>query len=97
MARQKNDGRGRLGGRAKGVPNKITGDLRTFLSKVVDDNREQIVKDLECLQPRERLLILERFMNYIIPKQQSVKADVNNKSGIDDSILARLDALYQEE
>ena len=44
MARPKNDGRGRLGGRAKGTPNKKTGEIRTFISELLTSNREEIKK-----------------------------------------------------
>ena len=46
MARQKNDGRGRLGGRAVGTPNKVSGTLKEWLTSLIDKNRKQIEKDL---------------------------------------------------
>lgn len=72
MARQKNDGKGRLGGREKGVPNKVTGTLRDFVVNLIDQNREQIEKDLAALTPKERLQIIEKFMQYVLPKQKDI-------------------------
>lgn len=69
MARQKNDGRGRLGGRAKGTPNKVTGTVREWLSDLIDRNRAQIEEDLKGLDPKTRLYMLEKFMQYVIPRQ----------------------------
>ncbi|MBO4597466.1 MAG: hypothetical protein J5676_06265 [Bacteroidaceae bacterium] len=57
-------------GRPKGKPNKITGDLKKFLKTVIDNNQRQINKDLKALNPKDRLLILEKFMSYVVPKQQ---------------------------
>lgn len=37
---------GRLGGRAKGTPNRFTGELREWLEQLINDNREQIQADL---------------------------------------------------
>lgn len=71
MARQKNDGKGRLGGREKGVPNKVTGTLRDFVVNLIDQNREQIEKDLAALTPKERLQIIEKFMQ-LLPKQKDI-------------------------
>lgn len=68
MARKKNDGRGRLGGRAKGTPNKITTSLKDWIVEVVDSNREQMIRDLSNIEPLERLKILERLMSYVISK-----------------------------
>lgn len=70
MARTKNDGKGRLGGRRKGTPNKVTGNLKAFLADLIDDQREQIVTDLAGLEPKDRLLMIERFMQYVIPKAE---------------------------
>jgi hypothetical protein len=61
-------------GRPKGSPNKITQDIRNWLSKLIDDNREQMQNDLAALSPKERLQVLEKFMQYTVPKLQSVEA-----------------------
>lgn len=93
MARQKNDGKGRLGGRQKGTPNKVTADLRCWLSDLIDENRRQIVKDLKGLEPKERLLIFEKLMQYVIPKQQAVKADVDFNKLSDEQLDVVVDEL----
>ena len=36
MARQKNDGKGRMGGRQKGTPNKVTGTVKEWLADLID-------------------------------------------------------------
>jgi len=75
MGRQKNDGRGRLGGRTKGTPNKTTSDLKNWLSGVLNENRNQFEKDLKLLLPEERIKVLSGLFNYIIPKQQSLSIE----------------------
>jgi hypothetical protein len=48
MARQKNDGRGRLGGRAKGTPNKPALSVQEWAAGMLNGNRrkfEQAMKD----------------------------------------------------
>lgn len=72
MARLKNDGRGRLGGRSKGTPNKATSTLREWIVEVLDDNRDQMLSDLKQLQPIERLRVLERLMQYVVAKPTTV-------------------------
>ena len=76
MARQRNDGKGRLGGRQKGTPNKITASVKEWLSTLIDKNRKQIEKDIKQLEPKERLQMLEKLMQYVVPKQQAVSATV---------------------
>lgn len=76
MSRQKNDGRGRLGGRTKGTPNKVSITLKEFIANIIDDNRAQIIQDLKSLDAKERLQMLERLMQYVIPKQQAQSLDM---------------------
>lgn len=77
MARAKNDGRGRIGGRQKGTPNRVTATAREWLSDLIDKNRKQMERDIKTLEPRERLQVMEKFMSYVIPKQQAVTAHVD--------------------
>ena len=59
-------------GRPKGTPNKITAELRVWISEVIDENREQMKADLKTLEPKERLQILERLIQYVIPKKTHI-------------------------
>ena len=79
MARQKNDGKGRMGGRRKGTPNKVTGTVKEWLADLIDRNRGQIEADLRQLEPKERLAVLEKFMQYIVPKPKTELAVTSDK------------------
>ena len=86
MSRKK--GTPKTGGREAGTPNKITGTLKDFVVNLLDDNREQIVEDLKRLKPKERVAVYERMMQYVLPKQQSVSADVD-LNGLSKEIVIR--------
>ncbi|MCH3994917.1 MAG: hypothetical protein LKG14_02165 [Prevotella sp.] len=75
MGRMKNDGKGRLGGRSKGTPNKANATLRAFIEKLIDDNRGQIKADLKKLAPYQRLSLIEKLIGYVLPKQAPVSVD----------------------
>ena len=49
-------------GRPKGSPNKVTSDVKAFITDIIESNRETIVSDLQALEPYQRLTILERLM-----------------------------------
>ncbi len=72
----------KTGGRKKGTPNKTTSTVRSWLNNLIDSNREQIEKDLKELEPKERLQMLEKFLQYTTPKMSNVQQniDFNNLS-----------------
>lgn len=76
MARYKNDGRGRLGGRKKGTPNKTTADLKTSINNLIADNWEQVQKDLNALEPKDRLMFIEKILRYVVPQESNINAQL---------------------
>jgi len=61
--------REKTGGRAKGVPNKTTKQLKTMVHNFIADNWETVIKDFNSprLHPRDRLNFIERILKYCIP------------------------------
>jgi len=58
MGRNANDGRGRMGGRAKGTKNKPAEPLNVWAAGLINRRRAQFEKDLETLTPQERARVL---------------------------------------
>lgn len=87
-------GHPKSGGRKKGTPNRITGELRLWLGKLITKQRKQIEADLQAVEPGQRLVMLERLMQYVIPKKQAVRAEVEN---LTENELADLAALMLEK
>lgn len=75
MARQKNDGKGRLGGRAKGTPNKATTDLKTWVASILDGGRDKFVESLDGLEPSEYIRVFTGLLNYVLPRQAPTTPD----------------------
>lgn len=72
------------GGRKKGTPNKVTKDLRGWLVDVLNDHRDTIQTDLMAIvEPEKRLMIFEKLMQYVIPKQQAVRAEITQMTEAD--------------
>ncbi len=75
MARAKNDGKGRMGGRGKGTPNKVTTDMKEWVSMVVEGNRERFERCLQELEPQEYVRVFTTLLNYVLPKQAPTNPD----------------------
>ena len=63
------------GGRKAGTPNKSTQDMRAWIDVLLNDSRDLMISDLGKLEPKDRLMILEKLMQYTIPKQQSISVE----------------------
>lgn len=70
-------GHKKVGGRRAGTPNKATTSLRNWVRLFVTRNAKQAQRDLDALDPKDRLILLEKFMRYTIPQQQAVAAAVD--------------------
>lgn len=72
----------KTGGRAVGTPNKVTADLREWISCIIDNGREQFIKDLEKLEPIERIKVYTNLLNYVLPKQAPVSNDTSQSEEV---------------
>lgn len=74
-------------GRPKGTPNKITADLREFIGLLLNDNLEQLRADFEKLEGKDRLIVMERLLSYVLPKLSNVT--MNEEPEIKDKRLGK--------
>jgi hypothetical protein len=63
-------GHDKSGGRGKGTPNKVTRSMREWVQTLIDNNRERLENDFEALEPKERWQLIEKLMQYVIPKKR---------------------------
>ena len=98
-------GREKTGGRVKGVKNKTTTDLKEWVFRLLQRNLKQIEKDLQELDAKERLILFEKLLRYVLPRQASITADM--ALGFDEKEVeqfrawqrtqARFDSMTEEE
>ena len=89
---------GKLGTR-KGVPNKTTNEVRKAFQLLVENNLPKMQKDLDSLEPKDRIKFILDMAKFILPTLQAVSVDdlrekevqgfnvltINLKNGSDDS------------
>lgn len=81
----------KTGGRVAGTPNKKSAQLREYLAQMVNEYKEsgQMELDLSCLEPKDRLTIYEKYMQYSLPKLQAVefKGEIESKVTLADTLV----------
>jgi hypothetical protein len=70
----------KTGGRTKGTPNRTTKELKELIHNIVEVQLDTIEEDLQDLDPKDRLNILLRLVEYVLPKQREQKIDFSNLS-----------------
>lgn len=70
--------REKTGGRKAGTPNKTTGEIRDLFKDMLEKNMGKFQRDLNKLDPEQRLKILLEVAKYVIPtlKSSEIKGDV---------------------
>lgn len=62
----------KTGGRKKGTPNKITTTTRGTLAQFLHEYEcNKLAKDFAELEPKERIMMFEKMLAYVMPKVQS--------------------------
>jgi len=59
---------GNAGGKPKGVKHADTIRLRAIVAQLLEDNIEQVIKDMKALKPRERVAAWTSLLEYALPK-----------------------------
>ncbi len=61
----------KTGGRQAGQPNKLTAELREILSDIIKEELEALPDRLNELETKDRLVLLEKFTAYVLPKMET--------------------------
>lgn len=69
----------KTGGRKKGTPNKSTMLGKEVIISLLNDysNSGLMTSDFMALDPKDRLVIAERLMQYTMPKMQATAIDLS--------------------
>lgn len=73
MPRQKGDGRGRLGGRAKGTPNKVSRNQREHIADFLKDKWPEFMELYKKSTPAKKQEIYLELLPYTTPKLQAIE------------------------
>ena len=77
----------KFGGRQKGTPNKNTNEIREYLQRLISVNLDTLQSDLDSLEPKDRLLFLEKILPYIIPKYTNLQIESEHTFSKDSPLI----------
>jgi len=66
----------KTGGRRPGAPNRVTKELKQWLTALIEENQETFKENLSKLEPEKHVQIMERLFAYLIPKPQSLDLQI---------------------
>ena len=77
-------GHSKIGGRAKGVPNRSTSDYRAILRDVLEKELQELGTNMSAIKsPERRLELTFKLLPYVLPKVQEISLDLLPESTID--------------
>jgi hypothetical protein len=85
-------------GRKKGSKNRSTEEVRTAFQTLVENQLNQLEKDLMQLEPKDRLRIVIDLSKFILPtlKSTELKTDVNDDNILIDKLLEISDSDFEK-
>ena len=81
------------GGRKKGTPNKATQTAKEWIVQTLSANWEQMKSDLKVLEPKERLQLLFKLLEYVAPKQRETSNNIKFEDLTDEEMDELIDKL----
>ena len=57
------------GGRTLGTPNKLTGEVKNVLKKVINKQLETLEDDLNTLSPKEKWFLISKLLPFIVSRE----------------------------
>ena len=72
----------KTGGRKKGTPNKATSISKQVIADLLTEYHQsgKMTEDFDKLEPRDRLQVAEKLIQYVMPKMQSSSVDITENS-----------------
>lgn len=80
-----------------GIKNKSTLTMRQWIQQLIDDNRELLESDLKMLEPVQRWNIVEKLIQYNLPKMRNDDVTLTMQRLSDADIDLIVDKLMSDE
>lgn len=91
----------KTGGRVKGTPNKPK-PYKQIIYGAISEAADLYFKsglfqeDINALEPKDRVVVMERLCQYVVPKQQSQRVDVSATANVSATLTDTLNELSNQ-
>ena len=82
-------------GKPIGSNSKPVGDLRRWVGEFIEGQRDQIVSDWQALEPKDRIVMFEKLMRFVLPTLQATTLQTDFHKMTDAELDYIIDGLKQ--
>lgn len=82
-------------GRPKGVKNKVTTDMRAWITSFIEDQRKQLETDWKALEPKDRVQAFQQLLKYSLPTLQATSLTTNFDNMSDEDLDRIIEGIKQ--
>lgn len=86
--------RKKTGGRKAGTPNKDNAPVKAALTELFNNNFHKVQADLDTLEPKDRLAVIIKLAEFVIPKPQRLDVELN--ATVSDTVTSKLSQLAED-
>jgi hypothetical protein len=87
---------GNPSGRPRGTKNKVTAELKERIKTFLDNNFENVTAAFNELEADKKVLLYEKFLGYVVPKQRDDNVNISISKLSDSEIDQLLTRLIQK-
>ncbi|MBR5656779.1 MAG: hypothetical protein IKW98_08885 [Prevotella sp.] len=91
-------GHKKVGGRAKGTPNKVTGDMRSIIEKQLRPHIEKIGETIKSIKdPAQKAAAIAQWNQYLMPKYSNTTINADTRRDIStEEFISQLNGKYDK-
>ena len=71
----------KTGGRKAGTPNRNTTEIREQFQSLINENLEQMNKDLKALEPKDRIKVIIDLAKFVLPTLKATELTTSIENG----------------
>jgi hypothetical protein len=76
-------------------PNKLTMELRQWIQAIIDGNRPRLEADLLIMEPKDRWQIIEKLMQFTLPKLSNTEVEMNFQNMTDEQVNGLIERIFK--